>query len=101
MGTTRQQVLLETYAARQRAAELLKTLERAAAECDQCLRAEQRQDAIKALTGKSSIEAAICQTRRMVEMLDRALGEARNSGGEAGCEMVTPRLAIGAMSGAA
>jgi len=82
MGTTRQQVLLETYAARQRAAELLKTLERAQAECEGCLKSEQRQDVVKALTGRSSIEQAIAQTRRMVEMLDRALGEARIRSGE-------------------
>ncbi len=79
-------MLLETLAARQRAAELLKTLERAQAECEGCLRSDERQDMMKAVTGKSSIESAIGQTRRMIEMLDRALGEAGE--GEAGLEGV-------------
>ncbi len=75
-------MLLETLAARQRAAELLKTLERAQAECEGCLKSDERQDLMKTVTGKSSIESAISQTKRMIEMLDRALGEA----GEAGLE---------------
>ena len=76
MSTSRQTVLLETLAARQRAAELLKTLEQAQTECEGCLKKDERPDLIKTLTGKSSIESAIAQTRRMIEMLDRALGEA-------------------------
>lgn len=76
MGTTRQQVLLETLAARQRAAELLKHLEQAQQECDGVLKSDQRQDMMKAVTGKSSIEQAMASAKRMVEMLDRALEEA-------------------------
>jgi len=88
LGTTRQQVLLETYAARQRAAELLKTLEQARTECEGCLKSENRQDVVKTVTGKSSIESAICQTRRMVEMLDRALAEAGNGSAEREAEVL-------------
>jgi hypothetical protein len=84
MSTNRQTVLLETLAARQRAAELLKTLEQAQAECEGCLKQDERQDLIKTLTGKSSIESAIAQTRRMIEMLDRALGAAGASGAAEG-----------------
>ncbi len=79
MGTTRQQVVLETLAARQRAAELVKQLEAVQAECDGCLKSEQRQDMMKQVTGKSSIETAMASAKRMVEMLDRALGEAQKS----------------------
>lgn len=79
MRTTRQQVLLETHAARQRAAELLKSLQSAQAECEGQLKADQRADVVKMVTGQSSIEAAIVSTRRMIETLDRALEEARNS----------------------
>jgi acyl-CoA reductase-like NAD-dependent aldehyde dehydrogenase len=78
-ATTRQNVLLETLAARQRAEELLKTLQQAQLECEGQLKAEQRQDAMKQVTGKSSLETAIASTRRMIEMLDRALEEARAS----------------------
>ena len=83
MGTTRQQVVLETLAARQRAAELLKQLEAAQAECDGCLKSDQRQDMMKTVTGKSSIEAAMASAKRMVEMLDRALEDAQKSVEEA------------------
>lgn len=79
MRTTRQQVLLETHAARQRAADLLKTLQAAQMECEGQLKADQRADVVKVVTGQSSIEAAIVSTRRMIETLDRALEEARNS----------------------
>ncbi len=82
MGTTRQQVVLETLAARQRAAELVKQLEQAQQECDGCLRTEQRQDMMKAVTGKSSIETAMASAKRMVEMLDRALNEAQKGAEE-------------------
>ena len=77
MGTTRQQVVLETLAARQRAAELVKQLEQAQVECNGLLRGDQRQDLMKQVTGKSSIEAAMASAKRMVEMLDRALVEAQ------------------------
>jgi hypothetical protein len=77
MATARQQVVLETLAARQRAAELLKQLEAAQAECEGVLKGDQRQDLMKQVTGKSSIETAICSARRMVEMMDRALEEAQ------------------------
>ena len=100
MGTTRQQVLLETLAARQRAAELLKQLEQAQQECNGCLRSDQRQDLVKQVTGKSSIETAMASAKRMIEMLDRALEEAGKGGtdGELRVEvvarigMVSPRM---------
>lgn len=79
MRTTRQQVLLETHAARQRAAELLKSLQCAQIECENHLKADQRADVVKSVTGRSSIEAAIASTRRMIETLDRALEDARNT----------------------
>ena len=90
-------MLLETLAARQRAAELLKTLERAQAECEGCLRSDERQDMMKAVTGKSSIESAIGQTRRMIEMLDRALGEAGE--GAAAVEVVGGVGGLGGVGG--
>ena len=68
--------MLETLAARQRAAALLKQLEQAQQECDGCLKSDQRQDMMKTVTGKSSIETAMASAKRMVEMLDRAMEEA-------------------------
>jgi hypothetical protein len=90
MGTTRQQIVLETLAARQRAAELVKQLEQAQQECDGCLKSDQRQDMMKTVTGKSSIETAIASARRMVEMLDRALNEAQKGAEEETVVVVRP-----------
>jgi hypothetical protein len=101
MGTTRQQILLETLAARQRAAELLKTLEQAQQECDGCLKSDQRQDLMKTVTGKSSIETAMATAKRMVEMLDRAMEEASKpvTGEQAGdvAPAVVGRIGMGGM----
>lgn len=90
MGSTRQHVLLETLAARQRAAELLKVLQQAQAECEKCLQQDKRQDAMRAVTGSSSIEQAIASTKRMIETLDRALDEARNGMTDDELASVTP-----------
>ncbi|MBY0310959.1 MAG: hypothetical protein K2W85_02705 [Phycisphaerales bacterium] len=78
MGNTRQSVLLETYAARQRAVDLLKNLQQAQGECEKHLEADKRQDVMKTLTGCSSIESAITSTKRMIEMMDRVLVEAES-----------------------
>ena len=69
--------MLETLAARQRAAELVKQLELAQQECNGLLKGDQRQDLVKQVTGKSSIETAMATAKRMVEMLDRALEESQ------------------------
>lgn len=78
MGNTRQSVLLETYAARQRAVDLLKNLQQAQGECEKHLEADKRQDVMKTLTGCSSIESAITSTKRIIEMMDRVLVEAES-----------------------
>ena len=75
MGSARQQVLLQTLATRQNAEKLLASLLRAQAECDQQLQKEQRSDAMKAVTGSSSLDRAIASTRRMIEQLDRSLDQ--------------------------
>lgn len=83
MGSSRQQLLLETLAARQRAVELLKSLEQAAADCEAQLKAEDRIDRIKVVTGRSSLEEAITSTQRMIDMLDRAMSESQQAGAAA------------------
>lgn len=77
MSSARQQVLVQTLATRQNAERLLTSLLRAQAECDQQLQKEQRSDAMKSVTGSSSLDRAIASTRRMIEQLDRSLEEAR------------------------
>ncbi len=73
MSTARQQALLQTLATRQNAEKLLASLLRAQTECDQQLQKERRADAMKAVTGASSLDRAIASTRRMIEQLDRSL----------------------------
>jgi len=73
MSSVRQQVLLQTLATRQNAEKLLASLLRAQAECDQQLQKEQRSDAMKSVTGASSLDRAIASTRRMIEQLDRSV----------------------------
>ena len=75
----RQQLLIETHATRQQAAELLRTLEETRKQMEQQLTDEKREDVVKLVTGRSSIDAAITATRRMIETLDRAISEARSA----------------------
>jgi len=74
----RQQVLIETHATRQQAEDFLRTLEETRRLVEAQLAGEKRQDVVKVVTGRSSIDAAIATTKRMIESLDRALAEARN-----------------------
>ena len=71
MSTARQNVVLQMLATRQHAQKLLASLLRAQAECDQQLQREQRSDAMRSVTGCSSIDRAVASTRRMIEQLDR------------------------------
>lgn len=79
MVSARQKVLIDTHNMRQQASELLRSLESAQAECEQQLAREQREDAMKTVTGRSSLEHAVANTRRMIESLDRAMDEARKT----------------------
>jgi hypothetical protein len=79
MISARQKVLVDTHSMRQQAADLLRALESAQAECEEQLAKEQRVDAMKQVTGRSSLEHAVADTRRMIEALDRAMDEARRS----------------------
>lgn len=74
----RQQVLIDTHATREQAAELLRTLEESRKSLEAQLAGEQREDVVKLVTGRSALDQAIADTRRMVESLDRAMSEARN-----------------------
>lgn len=80
---TRQEALIETHAARQRAVALLKQLEQAQAECQALVAADRRTDPVQTVTGKSSLQAAIEQTKRMIAVLDRAVDEVVAAGNAA------------------
>jgi len=62
-------------ATRKHAEQLLASLLCAQAECDQQLAREQRFDAMRSVTGCSSIDRAVAATRRMIEQLDRGFEE--------------------------
>lgn len=60
--------------------ELLAWLEQSQRQVHEQLKSEQREDMVRVVAGRSSLEQAITDTRRMIESLDRALEEARRSG---------------------
>lgn len=80
----RQQFLVETLAARERAEALVLELAQAQADCEKQLKLMNRTDNIKAVTGRSSIERAMDETRRLVASLDRTIQEARKELAKAG-----------------
>lgn len=77
----RQNVLIDLHAARQSAVELLRSLEQAQRDCEAQLQADNRQDFMRLVRGKSSLEAAIAEARRMIEAVDRNMQEARERTG--------------------
>jgi hypothetical protein len=100
MSSAREQVILQTVATRQNAEKLLASLLRAQAECDQQLQKEQRSDAMKSVTGTSSLDRAIASTRRMLEQLDRSLELMTKDGGqEETPPPADPPAAAGALNG--
>lgn len=74
--TNREQILLETQRTRAQAVAVLNDLIEAKAACEATLAAERRPDLVKLVTGRSSLEVAIAETRKLVESLDRAVAEA-------------------------
>lgn len=67
--------LAEVTAARRHAEVVLKDLIDAQSECEKQLTQENRRDAMKLVTGRSSLENAIATTRRMIESFDRQIQE--------------------------
>jgi hypothetical protein len=74
--STREQILIESQRTRAQAAEMLRELLEAKAACEATLAAEKRSDMVKHVTGQSSLEVAIAETRKLIDSLDRAIMEA-------------------------
>jgi hypothetical protein len=74
--SNREQILFETQRTRAQAAEMLRELLGAKSACEATLAAENRSDMVKHVTGQSSLEVAIAETRKLIDSLDRALAEA-------------------------
>lgn len=68
----RDRLLAETSRRRKQAEALLRSLTAAKSECERQLERFQRSDAMQSVTGRSALDTAIAQTRRMIECLDRA-----------------------------
>lgn len=75
MNTAREQALIQTRRTREDAEKLLTSLLEAQAGCDAQLAAENRSDLVRKVKGRTSLEEAIEQTRRMIEVLKRAEDE--------------------------
>jgi hypothetical protein len=72
MSTAREQALIEMRRTRENAERLLHSLLEAHAACEAQLASDKRSDMVKKVTGKTSLEQAIENTRRMIDVLLRA-----------------------------
>lgn len=70
-------VYQELKAQLRRAEAVLRSLETAKQETERDLAADNREDPMKTVTGRSAIESAIDSTRAMIDRLRRALAEAQ------------------------
>lgn len=76
--TERQRILLETTIARDKAEALLKGLVDAKSRSEKYLAETNQLDAMKQVTGRSSMDNAIASTRRMIETLNRTLSQLKD-----------------------
>lgn len=81
MDSAREKALNETRRTRENAERLLASLLEAQASCEAQLAAEKRADLVKHVTGKTSLEQGIEETRRMLDILKRAEDEAARDHG--------------------
>jgi F0F1-type ATP synthase epsilon subunit len=75
-----QAILLETSAAREKAELLLDVLLQTKDEAERRLRDQQRTDAMKVVTGRSSLDNAIATTRRLIQLLNQRVEEVSVNG---------------------
>jgi hypothetical protein len=75
--TERQRILLQFTSAREKAEILLRGLLDAKAQSEKHLADTRQRDAVKQVTGRSSMENAIASTQRMIETLSRNITQLR------------------------
>lgn len=73
--TERQRILLQFTAARDHAESLLRVLLEARAQSEKHLAEVKQPDAMKRVTGRSSIDNAVASTQRMIESINRNIGQ--------------------------
>lgn len=76
-----QQFIEEWRLARQEAEALLRALVQIRGETERRLRETGQVDAMRSVTGRSSIDNAIASTERMIQTFDRLIDEAQRVGG--------------------
>lgn len=74
--SSREQILIEAQRTRAHAARVLHDLIEAKAACESALASEKRSDLVKHVTGQSSLDVAIAETRKLIDSLDRAIAQA-------------------------
>lgn len=74
--TIRDENLIRVQEARAQAAVVLRRLVEANAACEAALADEKRSDVFKVVSGRSSLESAIAEARRVIETLDRQIEQA-------------------------
>ena len=77
--TKHQRILLETTAARDQAEALLRALLDAKSQSERRLAELKQPDALKAVTGRSAMDNAIANTQRMIETLNRSIGQLKTT----------------------
>lgn len=75
--TPRQRMLIEATAKRDEAEALLRTLLDAKATSERNLRDIGRDDMVKRVTGRSSLDRAVASAQRLLESFNRVLGDLR------------------------
>ncbi|MCC7390081.1 MAG: hypothetical protein IT431_15080 [Phycisphaerales bacterium] len=87
-------VLTRTRQARRDAALLLENLLAERTAWERRLADDKRSDLLKQVTGRSSLDAAIDSTRRMLDTLDRTLAEAEGGARARGGFSIAPELVV-------
>ncbi|MBC7770859.1 MAG: hypothetical protein H7210_00055 [Pyrinomonadaceae bacterium] len=95
---SREDFVAVTVAAKARAEAVLKELLAASAECESQLQKQSRTDPIRLVTGRSSLDAAITSTRRMIETIDRTIQDAKRAAENTGKAGHAKGAATGATS---
>lgn len=67
---------------------VLKSLIEAKEACEQQAAANHRSDLFKAVTGRSALDAAIVSTKRIIDQIDRQLGESASGAMTLGTRLV-------------
>lgn len=95
----RRRFLTEATAARERVEAALAGLIRDRDAIEKDLQEGRRADLFKHVTGKSSLDRAVDEARRMLDSLERAIDEVRKNGSSDEVPSLIPIIRVGAIGG--